>query len=91
MTLDDLNAAVAAATDKSKAEAAKSVHAVIQAITEAVVKKDKVAIAGFGVFETAERPERMGRNPQTGKEIKIAASRTIKFKPGKNLRDKVNT
>jgi DNA-binding protein HU-beta len=90
MTLDELNAAVATATDKSKAEAAKSVHAVLQAITDAVAKKEKVSIAGFGVFETSDRPERTGRNPQTGKEIKIAASTTVKFKPGKNLRDKVN-
>ena len=91
MTLDELNAAVATTTEKSKADAAKSVQAVLQAISEAVAKKEKVSIAGFGVFETSLRPERIGRNPQTGKEIKIAASTTVKFKPGKALRDKVNS
>ncbi|SNB52579.1 HU family DNA-binding protein [Arboricoccus pini] len=91
MTLDELNTVVATTTEKSKAEAARSVQAVLQAITDAVVKKEKVSIAGFGVFETSFRPERLGRNPQTGKEIKIAASTTVKFKPGKTLRDKVNS
>jgi len=92
MTLDDLNMAVANATGKSKAEAAKAVHAVLHAIEGALSSKDdgKVSIAGFGVFEVVARPERMGRNPQTGQEIKIAASRAIKFKPGKGLRDAVS-
>jgi DNA-binding protein HU-beta len=91
MTLDELNAAVAQATEKSKAEAAKAVKAVLEAIEQALSKDDgKVSIAGFGVFEVVSRPERTGRNPQTGKEIKIAASRAVKFKPGKNLRDAVN-
>jgi DNA-binding protein HU-beta len=92
MTLDDLNASVAAATGKTKADAAKAVHAMLQAIQDALGSKDdgKVSITGFGVFEIVERPERMGRNPQTGQEIKIAASRSIKFKPGKGLRDAIN-
>ena len=51
---------------------------------------DKVSIAGFGVFEVSARPEREGRNPQTGKAIKIAASKNVKFKPGKGMRDAVN-
>lgn len=90
MTLDDLNQAVATATGTTKAGAAKSVQAVLASIQEALTKKEKVSIAGFGVFETVDRPARDGRNPQTGQTIKIAASTAIKFKPGKTLRDKVN-
>jgi DNA-binding protein HU-beta len=49
----------------------------------------KVAITGFGVFEVVARAERMGRNPQTGEPIRIAAGRAVRFKPGKNLREAV--
>jgi DNA-binding protein HU-beta len=92
MSLDDLSSAVANKTGMSKAKAAEAVHAVLESIQGALSQKDggKVSIAGFGVFEVVERPERMGRNPQTGTQIKIAASRAIKFKPGKGLRDAVN-
>jgi DNA-binding protein HU-beta len=92
MTLDELNSTVATQTGMSKAKAAEAVHAMLEAIQDALKKKDnaKVSITGFGVFEVVERPERTGRNPQTGQAIQIAASRAIKFKPGKNLRDAVN-
>lgn len=90
MTLDDLNQAVAEATGGTKAGAAKSVQAVLTSIQDALAKKEKVSIAGFGVFETVHRPARDGRNPQTGQTIKIAASNAVKFKPGKSLRDAVN-
>jgi DNA-binding protein HU-beta len=90
MTLDELNQAVAEATGGTKASAAKSVQAVLASIQDALAKKDKVSIAGFGVFETVDRPARDGRNPQTGETIKIAASTAVKFKPGKTLRDAVN-
>ena len=90
MTLDDLNAAVAEATGMSKANAGAAVKAVLDSIQGALKSQDKVSITGFGVFEVNHRPERDGRNPQTGKQIKIAASNNIKFKPGKNLRDAVN-
>jgi DNA-binding protein HU-beta len=90
MTLDDLNQAVAEATGGTKAGAAKSVQAVLSSIQDALAKKEKVSIAGFGVFETVHRPARDGRNPQTGQTIKIAASNAVKFKPGKSLRDAVN-
>ncbi|MFL5335698.1 MAG: HU family DNA-binding protein [Geminicoccaceae bacterium] len=89
-TLDELNSAVATATSKPKSEASKAVAAVLHAIQDALSKDEKVSIAGFGVFEVAARPEREGRNPQTGKTIKIAASKAVKFKPGKGLRDAVN-
>lgn len=90
MTLDDLNQAVAEATGGTKAGAAKSVQAVLSSIQDSLAKKEKVSIAGFGVFETVHRPARDGRNPQTGQTIKIAASNAVKFKPGKSLRDAVN-
>lgn len=90
MTLDDLNQAVAEATGGTKAGAAKSVQAVLTSIQDALAKKEKVSIAGFGVFEAVHRPARDGRNPQTGQTIKIAASNAVKFKPGKSLRDAVN-
>jgi nucleoid DNA-binding protein len=63
---------------------------VLASIQDALAKKEKVSIAGFGVFETVHRPARDGRNPQTGETIKIAASNAVKFKPGKSLRDAVN-
>jgi len=90
MTLDELNAAVAAATDTTKASAAKSVQATLAALQDALAKGDKVSITGFGIFEISDRPARTGRNPQTGQEIKIAASKAVKFKAGKQLRDAVN-
>ena len=90
MTLDELNSAVASSMKASKGEAAKAVSAVLHGIQDALRKGQKVSITGFGVFEVADRPEREGRNPQTGKSIKIAASKNVKFKPGKGLRDAVN-
>lgn len=90
VTLDELNASVADATEMSKAGASKAVHAVLNGIETALKKGEKVSIAGFGVFEVVHRPARDGRNPQTGATIKIAASNAVKFKPGKGLRDAVN-
>lgn len=90
MTLDELNAAVAQSTGMTKAKAAEAVHAVLGGIQEALKRGDRVAIAGFGVFEVAHRAAREGRNPQTGKPITIRASKSVRFKAGKNLRDAVN-
>jgi DNA-binding protein HU-beta len=90
MTLDELSAAVAQSTGMTKAKAAEAVHAVLGGIQEALKRGDRVAIAGFGVFEVATRAARQGRNPQTGEPIQIKASRSVRFKPGKNLREAVN-
>ncbi|MFO1073169.1 MAG: HU family DNA-binding protein [Geminicoccaceae bacterium] len=90
MTLDELNSSVATSTGMKKTDASKAVTAVLQGIQDALKKGGKVAIAGFGTFEVVDRPERDGRNPQTGETIKIAASRAVKFKPGKSLRDSLN-
>jgi DNA-binding protein HU-beta len=91
MTLDELNAAVAQSTGMTKAKAAEAVHAVLGGIQDALKRGDRVAIAGFGVFEVAHRAAREGRNPQTGKPIAIKASRSVRFKAGKGLRDAVKT
>jgi len=59
-------------------------------VSDALKKGDKVTLVGFGTFSTAKRAARKGRNPQTGKEIKIKASTAPKFKAGKSLKDAVN-
>lgn len=66
------------------------VDAVVKAITDALVAGEKVSVAGFGSFEIAERAERMGRNPKDGSQIVIPASKAIKFKASKNLKEAVN-
>ncbi len=60
-------------------------------IGDEMQKKEKVQLIGFGTFQTSERKARTGRNPQTGAEIKIAAATLPVFKPGKALKEKVNT
>ena len=90
MNLDDLYSAVAAATGSSKADAAKSVKASLDSIKDALAKGEKVSLPGFGGFDITDRAARTGRNPHTGAEIKIAASKGVRFKAGKGLKDAVN-
>lgn len=85
----ELAAAVAEKTGVSKAAGEKAVKAVFEAVTEALVKGDKVQLIGFGSFEVKERAARTGHNPATGKSIKIAASKVPAFKAGKALKDAV--
>ena len=85
----ELVAAVAEKAELSKKDAEKAVAAVFAAIEEAVAAGDKVQLVGFGTFEVRERAARTGRNPQTGAEIKIAASKQPAFKAGKALKDAV--
>ena len=82
--------AIAKETGLTKKDAAAAVDAYNAVVTKALKKKDKVQLVGFGTFETSKRAARTGRNPQTGKEIKIAASVAPKFKAGKALKDAVN-
>ena len=89
MNKTELVAAIAAKTDLSKKDAEKALSAVIESITESVIKGDKVQLVGFGSFETKERPARMGRNPKTKETIEIAATRVPVFKAGKALKDAV--
>ena len=87
MNKTELVAAVAEKAEISKKDADSAVNAVIESIIEAVASKDKVQIVGFGTFEARERKEKIGKNPRTGEEIKIAASVVPAFKAGKALKD----
>ena len=90
MNKADLIAAIAAKTGDTKKSAEASVNALVDVITEALVKGDKVQLVGFGSFEVRKRAARKGRNPQTKEEIKIPASKAPVFKAGKALKDMVN-
>ena len=81
--------AIAKDAKLTKAEAKNALGAVITATTKALGKGERVALVGFGSFSISKRAARKGRNPQTGKEIKIAAKKVVKFKAGKTLADKV--
>jgi DNA-binding protein HU-beta len=89
MTKAELVDAVAKSANLTKAAADKAVGAFIGAVSDALKKGDKVTLVGFGSFEVSTRKARTGRNPQTGKEIKIAAAKVPKFRPGKALKDSV--
>ena len=89
MNKTDLINAVAEASSLSKKDATKAVDAVFDSILEALKQGDKVQLIGFGNFEVRERAARKGRNPQTGEEIEIAASKVPALKPGKALKDAV--
>lgn len=86
----ELITAVAEHANLSKADAGRAVDALIQTIASALKAGDTVTLVGFGTFSVKERSARTGRNPQTGLEISIAASKSPAFKPGKALKDAVN-
>jgi DNA-binding protein HU-beta len=85
----ELIAAVADNAGLSKKDAGKAVDAFISVVSGALKAKDKVQLVGFGTFEVRERAARLGRNPQTGKEMKIPAVKVPAFKAGKALKDNV--
>ncbi|HDV6273564.1 TPA: HU family DNA-binding protein [Staphylococcus pseudintermedius] len=89
MNKTDLINAVAEQADLTKKEAGLAVDAVFEAIQTSLAKGEKVQLIGFGNFEVRERAARKGRNPQTGKEIDIPASKVPVFKAGKALKDAV--
>ena len=89
MNKSELIEAIASQTDISKAKAGETIDAFIAAVTGALKKGDSVTLIGFGSFSTAKRAARVGRNPKTGKEIKISATTTPKFKAGKALKEAV--
>ena len=82
--------AMAEQTGLSKKDSEAAINAFVNIVSDELVKKEKVSLIGFGTFETRERAARTGRNPQTGAELKIAASITPAFKPWKALKEKVN-
>lgn len=90
MNKSELIDAVAQSADISKAAAARAVDGFVAAVTEALKKGEQVTLVGFGTFLVREREARTGRNPQTGAEIKIPASKLPSFKAGKGLKDAVN-
>ncbi|GAK30600.1 histone-like DNA-binding protein [Weissella oryzae SG25] len=77
-------------TELTKKDSEKAVNAFLETIQETMVAGETVSFVGFGSFEVRERAARKGRNPQTGEEIEIAASKVPAFKPGKSLKDAVN-
>jgi len=89
MTKDELVAKAAQDADIPKVKAAKALESVIDSITGALAKGDKVSLVGFGTFSVAKRAAREGRNPATGAAIKIPAANVPKFKAGKKLKDAV--
>jgi len=86
----ELIASVAEKAGMTKKDAEKAINALFGSVEDALAKDDKVQIIGFGTFEVKSREARKGRNPQTGKEITIPASKTPVFKAGKGLKDVVN-
>ncbi|MGP1252985.1 HU family DNA-binding protein [Algihabitans albus] len=90
MNKNELIAAVADDAGLSKADSEKAVNAVFDSITGALKTGDEVRLMGFGNFSVAQRAASEGRNPRTGEKIKIPASKQVKFKAGKGLKDSVN-
>ena len=89
MNKSELVEAMAKAAGVSKAASEKALNGALAAITKALKKGDKVTLVGFGTFSVAKRAARQGRNPQTGKMIKIGAKKVAKFKAGSKLADAV--
>lgn len=90
MNKSELIEAIAASADIPKAAAGRALDAMIDSVTGALQKGDQVVLVGFGTFSVKERAARIGRNPQTGAEIQIAAAKVPSFKAGKALKDAVN-
>lgn len=89
MNKTELTTAIAAKAGLAKKDAEKFTNAFFDTVTEALQNNDKVQIVGFGTFEVKDRPARKARNPRTGEEIEIAATKAPVFKAGKGLKDSV--
>ena len=85
----ELTKKVAQKTGLSQKDSEKAINAVLENISDALSRNEKVQMVGFGTFETRKRSPRTGRNPATGKEMKIPATTVPAFKPGKQLKEKV--
>ncbi len=90
MNKKELIAAVAEKSGITKEDAKKAIEALTEVVADTLKAGEKVSLVGFGTFEVSERPARTGRNPMTGEEIEIAASKAPKFKAGKALKDCIN-
>lgn len=89
MNKTELVAVVAAKTGMTKKDAERALSATFEAVTESLVKGDKVQVSGFGTFEVKDREARVGRNPRTKESIEIPATRLPVFKASKALKDTV--
>ena len=90
MSKTELVAAIAEKTGLTKKDSEAAVNAFVETVTEQLKNGEKIQLIGFGTFEVSERAERVGRNPQTGAEMTIAASKVPKFKAGKALKELLN-
>lgn len=90
MNKTELIEKIAAASGLSKADSKSALDATVQAIKEALIAGDKIALVGFGAFSVSERPAREGINPATKEKIQIAAKKVAKFKAGAELADALN-
>ena len=89
MNKTDLVNEISKKSNLTKKDSEAALNATIESISETLSRKEKVQLVGFGTFETRKRAERKGRNPTTGKEMKIPAQHVPAFKPGKALKEKV--
>jgi DNA-binding protein HU-beta len=89
MTKAELIAQVAGEAQIRKVDAEKAVNSLIKIVSKTLKSQGRLALAGFGTFMVAQRKAREGRNPQTGSPIKIPATKVVKFKPGKQLKETV--
>ena len=90
MNKQELVASIAEKAGMTKADAARALDATVAAVTEALRQDETVTLVGFGSFYVGERAARTGRNPRTGKNIKIKAAKVPKFRAGKGLKNSVN-
>ena len=90
MNKGELIDAIAAHSKLTKADAGRALEATLETFEKQLKKGDRISLVGFGSFSVAKRAARTGRNPQTGKEIKIAAKKVVKFKAGSELSGSVN-
>ena len=90
MNKSELINSIAEHADLTKADAGRILDGLFKAIENTLAAGDSVSLVGFGTFAVKDRPERIGRNPQTGREITISAAKVPFFKPGKVLKDAVN-
>jgi DNA-binding protein HU-beta len=90
MNRKELVDALAAKTESTKADAERSISALIDIVSATLKKGDSLTLVGFGTFEVRKRAARTGRNPRTGEELKIKASKVPAFKPGATLKAVVN-
>lgn len=90
MNKTELVAAIAEKTQLTKKDSEVALKAFVEVVSEQLKKGEKIQLVGFGTFEVSERAARTGKNPQTGKAIKIPASKAPKFKAGKALKETVN-